>query len=181
MQVEVSVQERYSTPSELEGVDVESFAGAISTQTWQAWFSQWLEILQPDLPEAEGYELTLRLVSDREIQILNAQYRHKNQPTDVLAFASLEVNSPQLPPEIQAAEPLYLGDLVISVETAERQARQYGHSQTVELAWLAAHGFLHLLGWDHPDEARLEAMLAQQVVLLQSVGLDSPSTIDSAL
>jgi probable rRNA maturation factor len=181
VQVEVSVQDFYSTPSEPEGAKVQSFPGAISTQTWENWFSQWLETLQPDLPEAEGYELTLRLVSDRDIQSLNAQYRHKDRPTDVLAFAALEVNSHQLPPEIQATEPLYLGDLVISVETAERQGRQYGHSLTVELAWLAAHGFLHLLGWDHPDEARLEAMLARQVVLLESVGLNSPSKIDSAL
>ncbi len=179
--MEVSVQDFYSTPSESEGVKGQSVLGAISTPTWEKWFSQWLETLQPELPEAKGYELTLRLVSDRDMQALNAQYRHKNQPTDVLAFAALEVNSPQLPPEIQAAEPLYLGDLVISVETAERQAQQEGHSQTVELAWLTAHGFLHLLGWDHPNEVRLEAMLAQQVVLLQSVGLDSPSTIDSTL
>jgi probable rRNA maturation factor len=123
------------------------------------------------MPPASAYELTLRLTEDREIQVLNAQYRHKNKPTDVLAFAALEVNSPQLPPEIQLSMPLYLGDVVISVETAYRQAQQQGHSLQTELAWLATHGLLHLLGWDHPDEESLRGMLNQQEILLETVEL----------
>jgi probable rRNA maturation factor len=83
----------------------------------------------------------------------------------------LEVNSPQLPTEFQLSVPLYLGDVVISVDTAGRQAQQQGHPLQTELAWLAAHGLLHLLGWDHPDEERLVEMLNQQETLLQSVNL----------
>jgi probable rRNA maturation factor len=64
------------------------------------------------------------------------------------------------------AEPLELGDIVISVETAARQAPEHGHSLERELLFLASHGLLHLLGWDHPDEASLAAMLAQQEQLL---------------
>ena len=94
-------------------------------------------------------------------------FRHKDQPTDVLSFAALEVDCPQLPDE----EPLYLGDIIISVETAARQAVVQGHSLTVELSWLAAHGLLHLLGWDHPDEDSLVEMLTQQEEMLHSIGL----------
>jgi probable rRNA maturation factor len=140
----------------------------ISVNTWEDWFKIWLNDLSSYLPEAAGYELSLRLTGDEEIQGLNADYRHKDQPTDVLAFAALEVDFPN---PNQALEPLYLGDLVISVETATRQAEQQNHSLTKELAWLAAHGLLHLLGWDHPDEESLAKMLAQQDQLLQLIDI----------
>ncbi len=171
MQVEVTVQDCFFTESRSAATADEQFPGSISTSTWEYWFHKWLEALQPEMPPASAYELTLRLTEDREIQVLNAQYRHKNKPTDVLAFAALEVNSPQLPPEIQLSMPLYLGDVVISVETAYRQAQQQGHSLQTELAWLATHGLLHLLGWDHPDEESLRGMLNQQEILLETVEL----------
>ncbi len=171
MQVEVNVQDCYFTASRSGVSSDNTFSSPIAAPTWEGWFSQWLEALQPTLSPADAYELTLRLTDDREIQALNAQYRHKNQPTDVLAFAALEVNSPQLPPEIQLSMPLYLGDVVISVDTADRQAQEQGHSLETELAWLATHGLLHLLGWDHPDEESLIGMLNQQKTLLQKVDL----------
>jgi probable rRNA maturation factor len=64
------------------------------------------------------------------------------------------------------AEPLELGDIVISLDTAARQASEHGHSLERELLFLASHGLLHLLGWDHPDEASLAAMLSRQERLL---------------
>lgn len=136
---------------------------------WQRWFQCWLEHLAPDLPTADGCELTLRLTDDTEITQFNAQYRHQNRPTDVLAFAALEVD----PLPVLNSEPLYLGDILISVETAARQAQQQQHSLRTELAWLAAHGFLHLLGWDHPDEQRLQEMLSVQAELLSLLGLQT--------
>lgn len=142
----------------------------IALETWEKWFQVWLEQLQPTLSVIPHYELSLRLSDDAEIQQLNAQYRHKDQPTDVLAFAALESEQP-LPPVAIAELPTYLGDLVISVETAQQQAQERGHTLTQELAWLAAHGLLHLLGWDHPDEASLTQMLNQQAGLLQAVGI----------
>ncbi|WP_448562443.1 rRNA maturation RNase YbeY [Trichothermofontia sp.] len=148
-------------------------SGTIVPAQWQTWFQQWLALLQPALPAPLGYELSLRLTDDAEIQQLNATYRQKDQPTDVLAFAALEVDAPAIPdcPE----EPLYLGDLVISVATAQRQAQAAGHDLTIELAWLAAHGLLHLLGWDHPDDEQLTAMLTQQAQLLTAIGLPAPA------
>jgi probable rRNA maturation factor len=143
--------------------------------TWQQWIQIWLKELHSIIAISEAYELSLRLTSDDEIQTLNNQYRHKNQPTDVLAFASLEVKVPQSSEKISANEPLYLGDIIISVDTAKKQARQNNHPLTVELAWLVAHGLLHLLGWDHPDEESLRQMLAQQETLLKLVGLQPNS------
>ena len=148
-----------------------SDSSEIITATWQQWIQIWLETLHSVIAISETYELSLRLTSDHEIQIFNNQYRHKNQPTDVLAFAALEVEVPQLSKKTSTDEPLYLGDIIISVETARKQARENHHSITVELAWLVAHGLLHLLGWDHPDEESLQEMLVQQETLLKLVGL----------
>jgi len=190
VQVEVSVQDCFYSSLEDESVDAESeqperpLAKAIATdpvsspialEQWETWFQDWLKSLsqieqeeQIPLNLDQAYELSLRLTDDTEIQTLNAQYRQIDKPTDVLAFAALEVDSPQI--EEMRSLPLYLGDIVISVETAQQQAAQQGHDLSYELAWLAAHGLLHLLGWDHPDDDRLMRMLSQQEALLQVVG-----------
>ena len=168
--VEVIVQESFLAPTP-SAISADKFPCSISTSTWESWFYQWLEVLEADLPPASTYELTLRLTDDTEIQSLNAQYRAQNQPTDVLAFAALEVDFPGIPLPIQQSMPLNLGDVVISVDTAYRQAQQQQHSLPTELAWLASHGLLHLLGWDHPDEESLTKMLNQQKMLLRIVEL----------
>ncbi|NJL82825.1 MAG: rRNA maturation RNase YbeY [Chloroflexaceae bacterium] len=157
--LELTLQDNFLAPT-----------AGINPQRWQIWFEQWLDAHHDQLPPAIAYELSLRLTDDSEIQTLNGQYRGKDSPTDVLAFAALEVDLPQ-PPSVAETEPLYLGDIIISVETAARQAEQHQHSLALELAWLAAHGYLHLLGWDHPDEASLEQMLAQQETLLKLVSI----------
>jgi len=158
LSVEIIIQDHYFAQDDP--------AVPITTTTWEAWLQGWLEAMRGELPQVIGYELSLRLTNDRDIQQLNAQYRQKNQATDVLAFAALEVDYPRI-----SEEPLYLGDIIISVETAQRQAQEREHTLLIELAWLAAHGLLHLLGWDHPDDNSLAAMLQQQEVLLASVGL----------
>jgi probable rRNA maturation factor len=138
---------------------------------WSDWFQVWLEALYPNVPPGNNYELTMRLSSDREIQGFNAQYRQKDQPTDVLAFAALESKILPQTESIALNEPLYLGDIIISLETADRQAKEHQHSLTQELAWLATHGLLHLLGWDHPDESSLEKMLTKQAELLKIIAI----------
>jgi len=141
----------------------------IDETTWVIWFQAWLQTPGLDLPPAASYELSLRLTTDAEIQALNSQFRQKDRPTDVLSFAAMEVDFPEL--EDDAAEALYLGDIIISVETAARQAPEYGYTLSKELAWLASHGLLHLLGWDHPDEPSLLIMLQQQETFLARSGL----------
>lgn len=135
---------------------------------WSQWFDTWLTALAKTLPRANGYELSLRLTSDREITTFNNQYRQKNKPTDVLAFAALES---ELITPLELSESLYLGDIIISLDTAQRQAQAQDHSLVIELAWLASHGFLHLLGWDHPDDTTLTEMLQKQANLLKLAGI----------
>ena len=150
-------------------------------QLLEAWLSQLAAELPPEL-QAPAYSLGLSLVGDEEIAALNADWRGKAGPTDVLAFAAqdddLDGAPPMpLPPGLHDAwddaddddaqdEPLELGDIVISLDTAARQAADHDHSLERELQFLASHGLLHLLGWDHPDEASLAAMLRRQEALL---------------
>lgn len=141
-----------------------------SITLWEKWFECWITDLKSQLPAANTYELSLRLTDDAEIRIFNHQYREQDKPTDVLAFAALEADFP-MNEEMRSQLPLYLGDIVISVDTANRQATEQGHPLQTELAWLATHGLLHLLGWDHPDETSLLQMLERQAVLLQQIGL----------
>ncbi|MFM7086546.1 MAG: rRNA maturation RNase YbeY [Cyanobium sp.] len=147
------------------GILVEPKAGG---DRWDDLISCWLEDLADELPlrlQAKAYCLGLQLVSDAEIARLNAEWRHQEGPTDVLAFAA------QDEPEETLFDlfDLELGDIVISLETAARQAEEHGHTLERELLFLASHGLLHTLGWDHPDADSLAAMLARQEALLQLV------------
>lgn len=94
-------------------------------------------------------DLSLALVGNREIQELNARYRKKDEPTDVLSFPSGEIH----PTGIQI-----LGDVVISVEQAEKQARKRKKTLTEEVERLLIHGILHLLGYDH-ERSQKEAKI----------------------
>ncbi len=139
----------------------------IEESTWCQWFERWLQELGVTLP----CELSLCLTSDEHIRQLNRQFRHIDAPTDVLAFAAQEMPAPPGISDLLGVQ--ILGDIVISVETARLQAKAQGHSLSQELAWLATHGLLHLLGWDHPDEASLHQMLQKQQQLLSIVHLES--------
>jgi probable rRNA maturation factor len=142
----------------------------IDENTWVNWFQDWLEIPGLGLPPGDTYELSLRLTSDAEIRAVNAQFRQQDKPTDVLSFAAMEVDFPQIEDDVTDSA-IYLGDIIISVDTADRQAPEHGYSLRKELAWLASHGLLHLLGWDHPNEASLLLMLHQQENMLTCSGL----------
>jgi len=170
--VEVYVQDSFYESSSQETLENGNEDNYICIKTWEKWFCTWVDMMQCDIPSVPLYEVGLRLTDDSEIQILNSQYRHQNKPTDVLAFAALEVDSPHVTEIDTEEEPLYLGDIVVSVDTAQRQALTQGHSLKTELAWLTSHGLLHLIGWDHPDEESLQRMLKKQVVLLRTLGID---------
>lgn len=143
---------------------------AVESISWADWFERWLNYLSPTTEQASNCELSMKLISDRQIQSFNRQYRYLDQPTDVLAFAATEADI-AIPADL--AEPLYLGDILISLDTAVKQATEQNHSLIVELAWLATHGLLHLLGWDHPDEGSLQQMLDKQEALIKLLNLQS--------
>lgn len=119
---------------------------------WSERLEGWLRHCH--LPSAA--ELSVVLVDDAQIQDLNRDYRGIDLPTDVLSFTMEENEGPQR--TLHTGSPLLLGDLVVSMQTAERQAKEYGHSLEREVGFLLAHGLLHLLGEDHErpeDEARM--------------------------
>ncbi len=93
-------------------------------------------------------ELSVALVDDATIRQLNGEYRQQDKTTDVLAFAMGE--GEQLP--VLEGEPQLLGDVIISVHTARRQAKQQRRPLLDELTMLLAHGLLHLLGYDHDND-----------------------------
>jgi probable rRNA maturation factor len=108
-------------------------------------------------------ELSVALIGDAEMHALNRDYRGKDRPTDVLAFALREGEDAHLHADM-------LGDVVISLDTAARQARERGHAVADEVRFLLAHGILHLLGYDHersPADAR--RMFAKQRRLLKQL------------
>ena len=101
------------------------------------------------------------LLGDDEIAVLNRDYRHKNKPTDVLSF-SLWEGDETFNALLPASDEIALGDLVISLETAARQADELKHSLEREIEFLAVHGALHLLGYDHIRAADRRVMWRQQ-------------------
>jgi len=115
----------------------------------------------------EEVEVSVLFVDDAEIQTMNRDYRGKDTPTDVLSFALEEGEEPEI--QDGPAEVL-LGDIIISVETMLRQAEDYGHPATRELAFLTTHGMLHLLGYDHETEEERQEMRELEEEILQSLG-----------
>ncbi|MGA1844298.1 MAG: rRNA maturation RNase YbeY [bacterium] len=107
-------------------------------------------------------EVSILFVSDRYVRRLNKCYRGIDQPTDVLAFSMREGEWTDIQPQL-------LGDVVISVETAARQAKEVGHGLDRELTILLVHGILHLLGYDHMEKRDAERMQAQERVVLSEI------------
>ena len=109
-------------------------------------------------------DFTLTFVTDRTIRELNKNYRDTDSVTDVLSFESDGEIDPESGKE-------YLGDIVISLEQARRQAEQSGHPVENEIALLEIHGLLHLLGYDHLDKEQHDEMWKYQNMYLDQFGI----------
>ncbi|GKV64645.1 MULTISPECIES: rRNA maturation RNase YbeY [Sporosarcina] len=118
------------------------------------------------------YELSITFMDDHAIQSVNAEFRGKDQPTDVISFALEELSEGEVAIVHEQDMPVVLGDIIISIETAQRQAEEYNHTFERELGFLALHGFLHLLGYDHLDEEEEREMFGRQNEILTSFGLE---------
>ncbi|MGA9227428.1 MAG: rRNA maturation RNase YbeY [Mesobacillus sp.] len=117
-----------------------------------------------------GSELSVTFVSNERIQEINREYRDKDQPTDVISFALEEMGEGEI--EVVGADmPRVLGDIIISVPRTREQAEEYNHSFMRELGFLAVHGFLHLLGYDHMNEQDEKKMFDRQKEILDGYGL----------
>ena len=139
---------------------------------WESVFSIWIRVIVeennssfPDfIFEKKIFSLSLEIVNDKKISSINQQWMKKSGPTDVLSFPIIS--------EIDSLKDLLLielGDIFISLEKAYNQSLEYKHSITTEMLWLASHGFLHLLGWDHKDDNALKNMLSFQEYLISKL------------
>ncbi|WP_214824476.1 rRNA maturation RNase YbeY [Exiguobacterium algae] len=114
----------------------------------------------------EPSELSVTFLTNEEIHDINREWRGKDAPTDVISFAFDEMGEEEMDFMLDEDEPHLLGDLVISVERCREQAADYGHSFERELGFLAIHGFLHLLGYDHMTPEEEAVMTARQEEVL---------------
>jgi probable rRNA maturation factor len=117
-----------------------------------------------------GSEISISFVSNEKIHEINREYRRKDQPTDVISFAMEELGEGEVE-VIGIDQPRILGDIIISIPKAKEQAEEYGHSFMRELGFLAVHGFLHLLGYDHETEDEEKEMFSLQREILDEYGL----------
>lgn len=122
-------------------------------------------------------QIDLVLTTDEEIQKTNREFRGIDRPTDVLSFPMVDFPSPADYSVLEEDESLFhpesgellLGDIMISIPTAVRQAEEYGHGILREYAFLIAHSVLHLLGYDHMEEEERRLMEEKQRQALDSL------------
>ena len=123
---------------------------------------------------------SVRLCDDETIRTMNRDFRHVDQATDVLSFPSVRwkkgetagKNPQKLQREYDAEEnACFLGDIVISVDHLRKQAREYGHSEAREAAYLLVHSLCHLMGYDHMEEQEKRKMREKEESVLKSVGI----------
>lgn len=114
--------------------------------------------------EGASGSVAVLVTDDDGICRMNKSFRNVDRPTDVLSFPCAEG-------EHTPADGDFLGDIAISLERAHKQAQEYGHTLKRELTFLAVHGTLHLLGYDHEDEAAYAAMVSLQNRILKKMGI----------
>ena len=117
------------------------------------------------LRERRTGDVTVLVTTEERIRALNDSFRHKDAVTDVLTFPAWEGEALTAPPDG------YLGDIAICLARAREQAEAYGHSLMRELAFLAVHGTLHLLGYDHMEAGEEREMFARQDEILTEMGI----------
>lgn len=117
----------------------------------------------------EDSEISLTFVDDQRIHELNQEYRGVDRPTDVLSFALQEEDEEE--PEVFDFEDNLLGDIIISMDRAKEQAEEYGHSLAREIVYLAVHGTLHLLGYDHEQDRDKLEMREKEEEVMAHIGL----------
>ncbi|MBC2837185.1 rRNA maturation RNase YbeY [Paragemmobacter straminiformis] len=127
-----------------------------------------------------GFSVVVMGCDDARIAELNADFRGKPQPTNVLSWPSEERaaevfgDAPDLPEAGEADDPVELGDIAIAYETCAREAAEQGKPMADHVTHLLVHGLLHCLGYDHVDDADAAVMEATEVRILASLGLSDP-------
>ncbi|MCF2698096.1 rRNA maturation RNase YbeY [Fusobacterium sp. FSA-380-WT-2B] len=122
------------------------------------------KVLEKEYESEAPIYMSLLFTGNDEIQVINREYRDKDQPTDVISFAYHETEDFDIGPYDT------LGDIVISLERVVEQAKEYNHSDKRELFYVLTHGILHLLGYDHIEEEDKKEMRAKEEEILGSFG-----------
>ena len=138
---------------------------------WEEVFLSWIKIIldkdYDQLPnfifEKKSFSLGLEIITNQEIASLNHKWMQKNGPTDVLSFPIISNEN------LNNLDQIELGDIFISLEMACNQSYKYKHSIYREVLFLASHGFLHLLGWEHKTDLELDNMLNLQEYLISQL------------
>lgn len=151
----------WDTPEKGGSEIYESLAEACAEAVWQ----------QLALPKMVT-ELSIVLTDDASIREINAQWRNKDKPTNVLSFPAFEIAAGDKPGPM-------LGDIIIARETVEREAADEQKSFDQHLHHMIVHGLLHLLGYDHEDEEEAEEMEALERKILLTLAIPDPYTIHS--
>lgn len=113
-------------------------------------------------------EISVTIVDNEEIHQINLKHRGIDRATDVLSFPLIDFEKESLPTD---GSKIYLGDIIISIERAMEQAKEYGHSIDREVGFLTAHSMLHLLGYDHMVEDEEKVMFKKQEEILNNLNL----------
>ena len=111
-----------------------------------------------------------KVVNDEEIHEINKQFRNIDRPTDVLSFPQLTFEEGE-EADVNENGEIVLGDIIISVDKAKEQAGEFGHSMKREMAFLAVHSMLHLMGYDHMEKDEEEEMFRRQKEILLNAGI----------
>jgi probable rRNA maturation factor len=124
--------------------------------------------------DPELHEIGLLACDDARIAALNAEFRGKPAPTNVLSWPAFAGQAPEEPPGLPGEGPLFVGDLALAYETCLREAEAAGIPLADHVAHLVVHGVLHLLGHDHADDAEAEAMEDLETKALATLGVADP-------
>lgn len=159
--IDVSVQE----PEWETFEDIEQLVTIVAKKTLKT-------AMLPRIAQKCALEASIVLANDDLVHILNREYRDKDQPTNVLTFATLD-DPDNITPD---GETLNLGDVILSYQTIEREAQEQGKFMLDHLKHLTVHGVLHLLGYDHQTDEEANDMETLEIRILESLGVQNPYT-----
>ncbi len=131
-------------------------------------------VLQREPAAPEGIEVSVMLADDDRVQVLNREFRGQDRPTNVLSFPTGELESPV------PGRPVLLGDIVLALETARREADLDGKALGAHVTHLVVHGTLHLLGYDHEEDTAADLMEAREIEILAGLGVADPYAVEAA-
>lgn len=142
-------------------LEIEGFDDLVNEEEIRGYVEK---VLEKEYDSKAPVYVSLLFTGNDEIQVINREYRDKDQPTDVISFAYHETEDFDIGPYDT------LGDIVISLERVVEQAKEYNHSPKREFFYVLTHGILHLLGYDHIEEEERKEMRAKEEEILGSFG-----------